>query len=265
MKKIPLARHRIPAVHPMGQVPEKLCISSPSGNQQNKPWDRYYYYPCFTVKETMVERVCPKPQNLFVANSSSGKRDSKASAQTRRPSPQHPWGCLPHVLLGPPPSNPLPLPLSPGCTLCPRKPQPHIWSHPCTANPKSAYPASSRSKTIHLSHHDSLHFQIPKSSQPKGGKSQKKKKNRNGIILPSKRQSLPPGPASPVRASPCAPSIRQEIWVILTPISSSQRGGPQVLLAPSSRKWHQPLSSWLTLLPLASTLILSFQDFFSDL
>lgn len=108
-------------------------------------------------------------------------------------------------------------------------------------------------------------FRFQSHLNQRGEKVKRKKKNRNGIILPSKRQSLPPAPASPVRASPCAPSIWQEIWVILTPISSSHQGGPQVLLAPSSRKWHQPLSSWLTLLPPASTLILSFQDSFNDL
>lgn len=98
---------------------------------------------------------------------------------------------------------------SPHCTLYPGRLQPYSWIQACTVNPKSAFLASSRSKTTHLSHSDSL-FSYPKVISTKGKQRQRKKKHK--IIVPPKLKSLQPALPLPVTAPPYAPPIGQEMW-----------------------------------------------------
>lgn len=69
---------------------------------------------------------------------------------------------------------------SPHCTLYPGRLQPYPWIQACTVNPKSAFLASSRSKTTHLSHNDSL-FSYPKVISTKGKQRQRKKHTKSSF------------------------------------------------------------------------------------
>lgn len=189
------------------QVTAKFAYTLPQLISKTSLWNcQYYYHPYFIVKETIVKRVCHNHRALSSQgpNASSGKSQSKASAQNQCPSPRYPCRRL-HVPSSLPPPN-ITFPLltahsiqedfnhTQGFKPALSTPSLHFWP---LLGPK---PLICLTMTVY--------FHIPKSSQPKENKDKEK---THKIIVPPKLKSLQPALPLPVTAPPFAPPIRQEM------------------------------------------------------
>ena len=116
------------------------------------------------------------------------------------------------------------------------------WPPPCTqpylGSPESAFPASSKSKAVHPSYDDRLHFYTPKSSQPKVGEGGSKDKKLHSCLSTKTEMSSP------------FPSLSSDSTTIRT-IDQARKArvvSPLILSpSPSASRW--PASSTSYILP----------------